>query len=170
METAPSTPNRGSTGIIRQFLEGVFCEVRGNSPKFEQKVTKKCAEALRDAYGDVACLSACYRDAGPGIRAAEVLASKHDQRSQDLGGGNEDAGGSGASLTRRRSFCSTQEFILEGISTRPAELASLSAGLVSLRAKVIVAQLPPAFSEGGRERWRVEGRLLRDAPFSSLRW
>ena len=68
-------------------MEGVFSEVQGNSPKFEQKVTKKCAEALRDAYGDVSCLSACNRDAGPGIRGAEVLASKYDQRSRVLGGG-----------------------------------------------------------------------------------
>jgi len=98
----------------------------------------------------VPCLSAGYRDAGPGIRGAEVLASKHDQRSRVLGGGNEAAGGSGASLTRR-SFSSSPKFILQGISTRPAEFATVSAGLVSLRAKVIASQLPPAFSEGGGE-------------------
>jgi hypothetical protein len=32
--------------------------------------------ALRDAYGDVLCLLAFYPDTGPGIRRAEVLASK----------------------------------------------------------------------------------------------
>jgi hypothetical protein len=40
-----------------KLVEGVFCEVQGNSPKFVKKVTKKCAEALRDTYGDVPCLS-----------------------------------------------------------------------------------------------------------------
>jgi hypothetical protein len=129
-------------------VEGLFSEVQGDSPRFEQKVTKKCAEASRDAYGDVPCLSARHWDAWSSIRGTEVLASKHDQRSQDLGGGNEDAGGSGASLTGR-SFCSSQKFLLEGISTPRAEFASVSAGLVSLRAKVIASQLPPASSEGG---------------------
>ena len=70
-----------------ECVEGVFSEVQGHSPKFEQKVTKKCVEALRDAYGDVLCLSACYREPCPGIHTTDVLASKHDQRSQDLGGG-----------------------------------------------------------------------------------
>ena len=91
-------------GILRS--SGPFSKVQGHSPKFEQKVTKKCAQALRDAYGYVLCLSACYREPGPGIHTTEVVASKHGQRSQDLGGGNEDAGGSGASLTRRSFFYS----------------------------------------------------------------
>ena len=33
-------------------------------------------EALRDAYGDALCLSACDRDAEPGIGCAKVLASR----------------------------------------------------------------------------------------------
>ena len=64
---------------------------------------------------------------------------------------------------------STQKFLLEGISTRPAELATVSAGLVSVRAKMIVAQLPPAFSEGGENAGALRASCKRRS-FASLRW
>src|SRR5919107_545236 len=40
---------------------------------------------------------------------------------------------------------------------RPLEHANVSAGLVSLRAKVIVSQPPPAFSEGGENAGALRG-------------
>ncbi len=62
-----------------------------------------CIEALRDAYGDLPCLSARYRDAGPGIRCAEASGVLVSQSTIGvLGfseGGNENAGVSGVSLT-----------------------------------------------------------------------
>jgi hypothetical protein len=56
----------------------LFTGVRGSrilrsSPKVSINVP---FGALRDAYGDVLCLLAFYPDTGPGIRRAEVLASK----------------------------------------------------------------------------------------------
>src|SRR5829696_9437260 len=40
-------------------------------------------------------------------------------------------------------------------------------GIFTHCAKMIASQLRPAFSEGGWERWRIGGRLVRDAPFPS---
>ena len=54
--------------LFGQFLRLIL----RSSPKSREK----CLEALRDSYGDKLCLSACYRDAEPGIRRAKVLASK----------------------------------------------------------------------------------------------
>ena len=65
---------------------------------------------------------------------------------------------------------STQKFLLEGISTRRAEFASVSAGLVSVRAKVIAAQLPPASSEGGVRTLAHWGASCKRRSSSSLRW
>ena len=48
-------------------------------------------------------------------------------------------------VSYRTLLSSTQKFILDGISTRPAEVGSVSARFVSVRAKVIA----PASAEGG---------------------
>ena len=70
----------------------------GGSRKLAKKVAIKVSSGSRDTYGDVLCLSACYRATGPGIRRAGVVVSTITPSVLGFSeGGNENTGVLGVS-------------------------------------------------------------------------
>ena len=160
-----------SNGAYSEFPDSLW---KGYSPKFRvilQSSSKKLQKKVRTGFEG--CLWVCALLIGllPGARPWYSHYRGGSVKARSALSGSR-RGGMRTLADRGRLLqdapFSTQKFLLEGISTRRAQFATVSAGLVSVRAKMIVAQLPPAFSEGGENAGALRASCKRRS-FASLR-